>query len=336
MATADQLRSLARTVGKADFEGSRKLLEHIAERAEARGQARLAEDIYSILMATGRQRESSLKIRDGAIHQDQDARTWITEVDANAYSRRSIVLDTHQETVFESVLLEQRNAKKLRHHNLEPTRRLLLTGPPGTGKSLTAVVLASELALPLRRVNMHTLISRYLGETARNIAQVFEEIQLTRAVYLFDEFDSISRARYAAQESGEMDRVVNAVLQLIENDRSSSLLVATTSAGGHIDHAFARRFDEVVAYGLPNNAAILSLIRLYIPEKLTLLANAVTLFRGLSHADVTNTLRRIHKELLLKDRPLSKRMIEEHVTRYRAAREQIGWNTSDSRGRDTP
>ena len=336
MATADQLRSLARTIGKADFEASRKVLERIAERAEARGQARLAEDIYSIMLASRQHRESGLKIRDGAVHQEPDARAWITEVDVCRHSRRSIVLDAHQESVFESVLLEQRNAKKLRHHNLEPTRRLLLTGPPGTGKSLTAAVLAAELELPLRRVNMHTLISRYLGETARNIAQVFEEIQLARAVYLFDEFDSIARSRYAAQESGEMDRVVNAVLQLIENDRSASLLVATTNAGGHIDRAFARRFDEVVAYGLPNNAAILSLIQLYIPEKLTLLANAVTLFEGLSHADVTNTLRRIHKELLLTDRPLSKRMIEEHVTRYRAAREQIGWSTSDSRGRDTP
>ena len=336
MASADQLRSLARNVARQDFERSRDVLEKIADYVEERGQARLAEDIHSIMAAVQRQRESSLKIRGGAVQHDERASGWITDVDVSHVSLRSLVLSAAQRSAIRAVLDEQAHARKLRHHNLEPTRRLLLAGPAGTGKSLTAAVLAAELEVPLRRIDMHSIVSRYLGETARNIAQVFEEVQLVRAVYLFDEFDSISRSRYNAQDSGEMDRVVNAVLQLIENDSSQSILVATSNAAEHIDVAFARRFDEVVAYGLPDDKAIESLIRLYIPAQADAFDRAISLFRGLSHADVANTLNRIHKDIILNGTRLTQQAIRQHVERYRSSRQLIGsWTTSSSSEKDS-
>ncbi len=331
MATANQLRALARFVGRQDYNASCKLIEEIATKAEAGGKARLAEDLFSIIHAAQRQRESSLKIRGGQIQQDHAASTWITEVDISGYSLRSIVFDETQQRVFEEVLREQFKAKQLRHHNLEPARRLLLCGAPGTGKSLTAAVLAAELELPLRRVNMHMLVSRYLGETARNLAALFNEIELTRAVYLFDEFDSISRTRYSAQDSGEMDRVVNTALQLIENDTSSSLLVATTNAAEHVDQAFARRFDEMVAYKLPDADQVKDLLQMYLPSHARLSGALVASFGGLSHADIASVLLRTRKLIVLGDQKIDVSEICVQIERYRQSKRLIGnWNISDS------
>lgn len=336
MASANQLRALARKVGHGDVLGLRTLMEQIAERAEEKGQARLSEDIHSILAAAQRQQEAGLKLRKGTIAHVEEERGWVTEVNVTQYSRKSIVFTKEQGKTFEQIVAEQRRAKELYHHNLEPTRRWLLCGPPGTGKSLTAAVLAAELGLPLFRVNVHTLVSRYLGETAQNIAKVFDEIELRIGVYLFDEFDSISRSRYGNQDSGEMDRVVNAVLQLIENDSSRSILLATSNAPGSIDTAFARRFDEVSFYPLPSATEIEQLIKLYLPKARSRGTGQVAqLFVGLAHADIAAILRRIHKDILLNAITLDRSLIEQHITNYRESKEIIGrWNTSDSQAED--
>ena len=336
MATADQLRALARKVGRGDLLGTRAVMEQIAEHVEAKGQARLSEDLHSIMAAAERQRESSLKVRGGSVAQRDEERGWITEVNVSRHSRRSIVFTEAQAIVFDQVVQEQRRAKELYHHNLEPTRRWLLCGPPGTGKSLTAAVLAAELDLPLLRVNVHALVSRYLGETAQNIAQVFEEIEARRGVYLFDEFDSIARARYGGQDSGEMDRVVNAVLQLIENDASQSLLLATSNAPAAIDEAFARRFDEVSFYPLPGRGEVRQLIGMYLPAYGEAVTDVEKALSDLSHADVVAILRRVSKDVLLNGGALDRGLVEGHARRYRASKEVIGrWSTLRSGEKDS-
>jgi SpoVK/Ycf46/Vps4 family AAA+-type ATPase len=173
-----------------------------------------------------------------------------------------IVLVGELADVLPRVLQEHRARGRLERFGLEPRRRLLLHGPPGCGKTLAAIVLAGELGMPLLRVRIETLFSRYLGQTAALLTAVFEEMHRVRGVYLFDEFDALGRQRFAANDIGEASRVVSTFLQLLDADDSGALIVAATNGAGEIDHAAFRRFDDVALVPLPPARAIGELLRL--------------------------------------------------------------------------
>jgi SpoVK/Ycf46/Vps4 family AAA+-type ATPase len=138
-----------------------------------------------------------------------------------------MVISRAVEQRLERVLREQRNHEALTGHGLEPRRKLLLVGPPGTGKTLTASVLATELRLPLFVARFDSLITKFMGESASKLRVVFEALKSTRGVYLFDEFDSLGLQRGSQHDVAEMRRTLNMFLQLIEQDTSESLIVAT-------------------------------------------------------------------------------------------------------------
>jgi SpoVK/Ycf46/Vps4 family AAA+-type ATPase len=150
------------------------------------------------------------------------------------------------------VLLEHRQQKKLREHGLTPRRKLLFVGPPGTGKTMTASALAGELHLPLFTIMLEGLITKFMGETAAKLRTVFEAIRQTPGVYLFDEFDALGAHRSQANDVGEIRRVLNSFLQLLEKDASQSLIVAATNYPDMLDRALFRRFDDVIEYQLPD------------------------------------------------------------------------------------
>jgi SpoVK/Ycf46/Vps4 family AAA+-type ATPase len=118
------------------------------------------------------------------------------------------------------VLLEQRQQKRLREHSLGPRRKLLFLGPPGSGKTMTASALSGELHLPLFTIMLEGLITKFMGETAAKLRLVFEAIRQTQGVYLFDEFDALGAHRSQANDVGEIRRVLNSFLQLLEKDSS--------------------------------------------------------------------------------------------------------------------
>jgi len=150
------------------------------------------------------------------------------------------------------VLLEQRQTKRLREHALQPRRKLLFIGPPGSGKTMTASAIAGELHLPLFTIRLEGLITKFMGETAAKLKLVFDAIRQTRAVYLFDEFDALGAHRTQTNDVGEIRRVLNSFLQLLENDDSDSLIVAATNYPQMLDRALFRRFDDVIEYFLPD------------------------------------------------------------------------------------
>lgn len=156
----------------------------------------------------------------------------------------------------ERVLHEQRQADRIRSFGLMPRHRLLLEGAPGSGKTMSACVIASELGLPLFVIRLDTVITRYLGETATKLRQVFDAISETRGVYLFDEFDAIGSKRAVTNDVGEIRRVLNSFLQFLEEDSSNSLIIATTNHVELLDKALFRRFDDVIHYELPNEDMI--------------------------------------------------------------------------------
>ena len=159
------------------------------------------------------------------------------------------------------VLSEQRQQQDLRDHGLQPRRKLLLIGPPGSGKTMTAAVLAGELHLPLFTIVLDGLITKFMGETAAKLRLVFDAMQATRGIYFFDEFDAIGARRGERQDVGEIRRVLNSFLQFLEQDESHGLIVAATNHPELLDKALFRRFDDVIEYSLPDAALAEALLR---------------------------------------------------------------------------
>jgi len=207
--------------------------------------------------------------------------------------------------VLPRVLLEQRSRDLLDRFALTPRRRILLHGPPGCGKTLAAAVLAGELGLPLMRVRIETLFSRYLGQTAALLNGVFEEMRRVRGVFLFDEFDALGRERFASNDVGEASRIVSTFLQLLDSDDSEAVIVAATNGVGEIDRAAFRRFDDVALMPLPSTAAIGELLRLRTRghrisvAHLTAIAESLD---GLSFADAERTVTEALKTMALDGR----------------------------------
>ncbi len=138
--------------------------------------------------------------------------------------------------------------------------RILLYGPPGCGKTSIAEAVAGELGRILVTVRIESVISSYLGETAANLRRVMDFASGGAYVVLFDEFDSLAKDREDPTDHGELRRVVNAVLQLIDRYRGPSLLLAATNHSQVLDDAMWRRFDEVLAVPLPDEAQLTTLI----------------------------------------------------------------------------
>jgi AAA+ superfamily predicted ATPase len=126
---------------------------------------------------------------------------------------------------------------------------------------MTASILAGELGLPLFQVRLDGLISRYMGETASKLRLIFDSIENTLGVFFFDEFDAIGAERGLANDVGEARRILNSFLQMVEETKSNSLILAATNHPEILDSALFRRFDDALIYELPDNEHIVSLLR---------------------------------------------------------------------------
>ncbi len=218
-----------------------------------------------------------------------------------------LVLSQQNRQALRRLVTEQRAAETLSMHGLRPRRRLLLHGPPGCGKTMAAHALAGELRLPIIRVRLEVVFSRYLGETAATLTEIFAEAGRARGVYLFDEFDALGRTRLDDNDIGEVKRVVTTFLQLLDTtDETDSILVAATNVGATLDRALFRRFDDVLELlgPTPEQAAELlsRLMRQWSaqPDEQTLQAAA-----GLSFADIHAAVDDARKETILdgRDKP---------------------------------
>jgi hypothetical protein len=129
---------------------------------------------------------------------------------------QDILLSPENTELFLGLVREFRQADRIRRHGLPVRSKLLFCGPPGTGKTLCAEVFANQLGLPFFHVRLDSLISSYLGETAKNIRKTFEFASRQRCVLFYDEFDAIARSREEAGEHSELRRVVNSLLIFIE------------------------------------------------------------------------------------------------------------------------
>jgi len=227
----------------------------------------------------------------------------------------------------ERILREYRQKSKLEKHGLSHRRKILLVGPPGTGKTMTAAVLAGELGLQLFTILLDKIVTKFMGETSAKLRQIFNVIQERRGVYLFDEFDAIGGERSRENDVGEMRRVLNSFLQFIEQDTSDSLIVAATNNPRILDQALFRRFDDVLHYHLPEKTEIERLIENRLGsfhQKKMPLELSVRTAESLSHAEIAQACDDAIKETILADRKtvtstLLKQMLQERRSAYKAS-----------------
>lgn len=215
-----------------------------------------------------------------------------------------MVLPEEIRSRLDRVLLEQRQQDHLRDYGLQPRRKLLLVGPPGSGKTMTAAALAGELHLPLLTVVFDGLITKFMGETAAKLRLVFDAMTSTRGVYFFDEFDAIGARRGERQDVGEIRRVLNSFLQFLEQDDSHGLIIAATNHPELLDKALFRRFDDIIEYAVPDTSLIERLLRARLDRFDTRGLNweaAVRVADGLPQAEIVRAGDDAAKAILLRN-----------------------------------
>jgi SpoVK/Ycf46/Vps4 family AAA+-type ATPase len=162
-----------------------------------------------------------------------------------------------------------------------------------------------------------------MGETATKLRLIFDAIAQTRAVYLFDEFDSIGSERGLGNDVGEIRRIVNSFLQMVEQDASDSLIIAATNHPAILDRALFRRFDDIVQYALPSVKEIQFALRSKIAgARISTKINWVGLSavaRGLSYADITRATGDALKHALIEGRALTNADLRSAIVERKAA-----------------
>ena len=299
----DILKKLIEAHAGGDEGAFRKAALQLAAAESAAGHARIADELRT-LVARMPVTASRGKLVD--IAQPRGELADILEGGHREERLGDIVLSAETHDELRRVLGENRASAALETHGVQPRRRLLFHGPPGCGKTLAAAVIAGEMGLPLMTVRLAALFSRFLGATATHLWAVFQEMPRRPGVYLFDEFDAIGQARGDAQDVGEMRRVVTAFLQFIDADRSPSILVAATNHAELLDRAIFRRFDVVLAFDLPSEAAITELLTLRLPHggfSPSFLASLTSRARGLTFADVARACDDALRSMVLAGEP---------------------------------
>ena len=160
----------------------------------------------------------------------------------------------------EELVEEQQRADLLRAHGVEPRHRVLLVGPPGTGKTSLAEAIAEAAAVPFFLVRYELMIGSYLGETAARLKRVFDYARTTPCVLFFDEFDAIGKERGDIHETGEIKRVVTSLLMQVDDLPSYTVIAGATDHPELLDRASWRRFQLRLPLPMPTTQALTSYI----------------------------------------------------------------------------
>jgi SpoVK/Ycf46/Vps4 family AAA+-type ATPase len=308
MPRADHLKALIRSHAEGDDERFYAIAMQVAAQAARQGHTKFAKELRDLVdqaKARANALRSGQKSKPIPIVQPRGELVGLLTASFPKSRLSDMALDEATRSRIDRILLEQRQRENLLAHGMSPLRKLLLVGPPGTGKTMTAAALAGELSVPLFTIQLDGLITKYLGETAAKLRLIFEAIQQTRAVYLFDEFDALGGERAARNEVGEIRRVLNSFLQFLEQDDSDSIIVAATNHPQILDRALFRRFDTVVEYRLPTDEVARSVMR----SRLALLdtsavdwGKALDAAKQLSHSDLTRACEHAAKNAILQHR----------------------------------
>ena len=261
MSNGKLLRQLIRSGAEGDLDAFRGVAKQVIAEERQKQHHLLANDLETILYGRS-QTPSSPALRNltATIPEDRERGIPLLSVHEPVRGLEDVVLSPENLSAVKEILREHNREEVLRAHGLQPSDRVLFCGPPGCGKTLTAEVIASELGRPLAIVRTDSVVSSFLGETAANLRKVFDFVAASPMVALFDEFDALGKEREDASEHGELRRVVNAVLQMLDAYEGRSLIIAATNHEGMLDSAIWRRFEEVLILKPPTVAQLRRLL----------------------------------------------------------------------------
>ncbi len=305
MASADQLKALLKSHITGDDSHFFSVAMQVAAHEAKLGHGKLAEELKALIDAAKARPSSKVPNKTIPISQPRGELIGLLQASYPQARLSDMILDDQVAMRLHRIIKEQQNHTKIRAHGLSPRRKLLLVGPPGTGKTLTASALAGELGVPLFVVRLDALITKFMGETAAKLRQVFDAITEVRGVYFFDEFDAIGSQRGQANDVGEIRRVLNSFLQMLEQDQSHSLIIAATNHPEILDYALFRRFDDMIQYGLPEAEQIIAVLKnrlaTFKPKRLSW-SKLADRAAGLSYADVARAADDTLKDAIIHDR----------------------------------
>lgn len=231
--------------------------------------------------------------------------------------RHHMILPDNVEERFRTIEKEFVARERLAKHGLQHKKKILLYGAPGCGKTLGAERLAHNTGLTLLKVRFDALISSYLGESAVNLRAIFEAAAESPCLLLLDECDFIAKSREVSNDVGEIPRIVNTLLQLLEDYNAPGLLVATTNLDKSLDSALFRRFDDVFEVPAPGEKEIVHLLKLSLSslevEKSINWKEVAKSLRGCSASAVVKIAEQAAKRTILDSRKMVTRQDLEAV-----------------------
>ena len=301
MASAKQLKALLKSYADGDEAQFYSVAMQVAAHEAKLGHGNLARELRD-LIDTAKTLKSTATKTPIPLVKPRGELSGLLSASYPKLKLVDMVLTSSVGGRLQRLIEEHIQIRKIRSHGFAPRKKLLLIGPPGTGKTMTASVLAGELGLPLFVVRFDSLITKFMGETAAKLRLIFDSIQQTRGIYLFDEFDSIGSQRGLGDDVGEIRRVLNCFLQMIESDHSDSILIAATNCVELLDYALFRRFDDVIEYQLPEKKEITAAFKFkligYASPRIQWL-KVTDASKGLSYGDITKACENAIKDIVI-------------------------------------
>tara|TARA_R110001583_G_scaffold47292_4_gene148184 strand:- start:880 stop:1869 length:990 start_codon:yes stop_codon:yes gene_type:complete len=318
VASGKLLRLLVQSGTSGDPTAFISATEQLIKEERAKQHNLLANDLERILYGERSSSNSTTAFAHQILPEaptDKESGVCLIDIKQANRSVDELVLEQNTLEVIENVLEEYRREDLLRSYGMMPAEKILFFGPPGCGKTLTAEAIAYELDRPIAIVRLDSLVSSFLGETATNLRKVFDFIAKHKLVVLFDEFDALGKERDDGSEHGELRRVVNAVLQMMDSYEGKSIIVAATNHEQILDSAIWRRFDEIVEFPLLNKDQLQHLLQLKlrgVRREFDLDTYELhDIFDGKSPAIIERIIRRAVKRMILKQKEfLSLRMLK--------------------------
>lgn len=270
---SDLYRRLFKAIYTEDINSLKKIAKSLVEVEQKKGHNKLAEDLLKIIDKTSIKSNRNITghslnslptfsyANNGNIPLSHRNNTPLLSYVSYEMLRSDMVLATDVELRLKTIEKEYLARERLNKYGLKPKQKILLYGPPGCGKTLTAERMAKNLGLPLLKVRFDSLISSYFGESSMNLRAVFDYCKKEPVVLLLDECDFIAKSRIMNNDVGEVPRIVNMLLMLLDEYSSEGLVIAATNLKLSLDEALFRRFDDVIEIPIPTEVEIKQLLK---------------------------------------------------------------------------
>ena len=309
---SELLKIIFKSFVENDEDGFRTVANEIIKEEQKKKHHLLARDLKKIL-ETEKQKEllsstviSSRYKNNIQIPRDSEKGFPLLEIKENRLNLDDVIVDSKLHYRISNLINEINSRELFATYGLKPKQKILFCGPPGTGKTLTAHIISSVLGYPLVHIRFDSIVSSFLGETATNLRKVFDFIEHGEWVVLFDEFDVIGKKRDDPYEHGEIKRVVNNFMQMMDSFAGKSLLIAATNHEYLLDSAMWRRFDDILLFPIPNSSLREDIFKRYLSvvrkNKDINFKYLIENSEGFSPADIAQVCEEAIRTMILEDK----------------------------------